>query len=182
MQRLLLWACRRGGTQAMSHRQHKRSETMKRMLSLVAAAAALAATVGCSTPSNDYGGARQVAPVTQSPSAYNARYGQVRSIQTVDRPGGASGAGAVLGAVVGGELGNQVGDGKGRTAATVGGAVAGGVVGNEIEKRRGSGGAQVYRVEVQFDNGSVDSYDFTDLNGLRIGDRVRWEDNQLYRM
>jgi outer membrane lipoprotein SlyB len=87
----------------------------------------------------------------------------------------------VIGAVVGGVLGNQVGSGHGRTAATVGGAVAGGVVGNEIEKRRSSG-TEVYRVEVQFDNGSVETYDFTDLNGLRIGDRVRWEDNQLYRM
>ena len=130
---------------------------MKRMMTLVAAAAALAATVGCSTPARDYGGARPVAPVTQSPAAYDARYGQVRSIQVVDRPGGASGAGAVVG------------------------AVAGGVVGNEIEKRRSSG-TEVYRVEVQFDNGSVQSFDFTDLNGLRIGDRVRWEDNQLYRM
>jgi outer membrane lipoprotein SlyB len=120
--------------------------------------------------------------VTQSPSAYNARYGQVRSIQVVDRPGGASGAGAVVGAVVGGVLGNQVGEGRGRTAATVGGAVAGGVVGNEIEKRRSANATQVYRVEVQFDNGSTDSFDFTDLNGLRIGDRVRWEDGQLYRM
>jgi outer membrane lipoprotein SlyB len=154
---------------------------MKRTLTLVAAAGALAATVGCSTPMDP--GARPVAPVTQSPSAYyGARYGQVRAINVVDRPGNASGAGAVLGAVVGGVLGNQVGDGKGRTAATVGGAVAGGVVGNEIEKRRGTSGTQVYRVEVQFDNGSTESYDFTDLNGLRIGDRVRWEDNQLYRM
>lgn len=155
---------------------------MKRMMTLVAAAAALAATVGCSTPGGDYGGARPVAPVTQSPSSYNARYGQVRSIQVVDRPGGTRGAGAVLGAVVGGVLGNQVGKGDGRTAATVGGAVAGGVVGNEIEKRRSDNATQVYRVEVQFDNGSVDSFDFTDLNGLRTGDRVRWEDGQLYRM
>lgn len=154
---------------------------MKRMMTLVAAAAALAATAGCSTP-RDYSSPRQVAPVTQSPSSYNARYGQVRSIQTVDRAGGASGAGAVVGAVVGGVLGHQVGKGDGRTAATVGGAVAGGVVGNEIEKRRGSNSTQVYRVEVQFDNGAVDSYDFTDLNGLRTGDRVRFEDGQLYRM
>lgn len=154
---------------------------MKRTLSLLAGAAALAATVGCSTTPADPG-ARPVAPVTQSPSySQSMRYGQVRSINVVDRPGNASGVGAVVGAVVGGALGNQVGGGSGRTAATVGGAVAGGVVGNEIEKRRATG-TQVYRVEVQFDNGTVESYDFTDLNGLRIGDRVRWEDNQLYRM
>lgn len=153
---------------------------MKRMLTLFAGAAALAATVGCSTPADP--GARVVAPVTQSPSVYQGtRYGQVRAINVVDRPGNASGVGAVVGAVVGGALGNQVGGGTGRTAATVGGAVAGGVVGNEIERRRTTG-TQVYRVEVQFDNGNYETFDFSDLNGLRIGDRVRWEDNQLYRM
>jgi outer membrane lipoprotein SlyB len=156
---------------------------MTRTLTLVAAAAALAATVGCSTstPMGDYNNG-PMAPVSQSPSSYNARYGQVRSIQVAERRGNASGAGAVLGAVVGGVLGNQVGSGHGRTAATVGGAVAGGVVGNEIEKRRGSNANEVYRVEVQFDDGSVNTYDFNDINGLRVGDRVRWEDNQLYRM
>jgi len=155
---------------------------MLRTLSLAAAACTLAAaTVGCSTP-NTAPGARPVAPVSQSPSAYHsARYGQVRTINVVDRPGGASGAGAVIGAVVGGVLGNQVGDGRGQTAATVGGAVAGGVIGNEIEKRRTSS-TQVYRVEVQFDDGRIEAFDFTELNGLRLGDRVRWEDNQLYRM
>lgn len=153
---------------------------MKRILTCAAAAAALMATVGCSTPMEP--GARPVAPVTQSPSQqYSQRYGQVRNISVVDRPGGASGVGAVVGAVAGGVLGNQVGSGRGNTAATVGGAVAGGVIGNEIEKRRNSG-TQVYRVEVQFDNGSVETFDFSELNGLRTGDRVRWEDNQLYRL
>ncbi|MED5621634.1 glycine zipper 2TM domain-containing protein [Ideonella sp. BN130291] len=153
---------------------------MTRTLTLVAAASALAMTVGCSSPQDP--GARPVAPVTQSPSAYQGtQYGQVRAINVVDRPGTASGAGAVLGAVVGGALGTQVGKGDGRTAATVGGAVAGGVIGNEIEKRRTSG-TEVYRVEVQFDDGRTATYDFKELNGLQIGDRVRWQDNQLYRM
>jgi outer membrane lipoprotein SlyB len=78
-------------------------------------------------------------------------------------------------------LGHQVGGGTGNTAATVGGAVAGGVIGNEIEKRRSSG-SQVYRVDVHFDDGTSGTYDFQDLNGLRVGDRVRWQDGQLYRM
>jgi outer membrane lipoprotein SlyB len=153
---------------------------MKRTLTLAAAAGALAMTFGCSTAPTE--GARPVAPVTPSPAQYSSvRYGQVQAINVVDRPGSASGAGAVLGAVAGGVLGHQVGGGAGNTAATVGGAVAGGVIGNEIEKRRSSS-TQVYRVEVRFDDGSVNTYDFTDLNGLRVGDRVRWQDNQLYRM
>lgn len=152
---------------------------MTRMLVLAAAASALAMTVGCSSPQP---GAREVAPVTPSPTAYqSARYGQVQAINVVDRPGTASGAGAVLGAVAGGVIGHQVGKGDGNTAATVGGAVAGGVIGNEIEKRRSSG-TQVYRVDVRFDDGTSGTYDFQDLNGLRVGDRVRWQDGQLYRM
>jgi outer membrane lipoprotein SlyB len=144
----------------------------------VAAAAALVATVGCSSTQP---GAAQVAPVSPSPSVYqSARYGEVRAINLVDRPGSASGAGAVLGAVAGGVLGHQVGGGTGNTAATVGGAVAGGVIGNEIEKHRNSG-TEVYRVDVTFDDGTTGTYDFRDLNGLRVGDRVRWQDGQLYR-
>lgn len=150
---------------------------MRRMLTLTAAASTLVMAVGCASP-----GAREVAPVTQSPSIAQAtRYGEVRSIQVVDRPGTSSGAGAVLGAVVGGVLGHQVGGGSGKTAATVGGAVAGGIAGNEIEKRRSSS-SEVYRVEVQFDNGETGTYDFQDINGLHVGDRVRWQDGQLYRM
>jgi outer membrane lipoprotein SlyB len=59
--------------------------------------------------------------------------------------------------------------------------VAGGVIGNEIEKRHASG-TEVYRVDVQFDDGHTQSYDFRELNGLQIGDRVRFQDGQLYRM
>jgi outer membrane lipoprotein SlyB len=152
---------------------------MTRTLTLLAAAATLAATVGCASNANGPGAA-PVAPVTPSPSVYqSAMYGQVRAINTVDRPGNASGAGAVLGAVIGGVAGHQVGTGK--TAATVGGAVAGGVIGNEIEKRHNSG-TEVYRVDVQFDDGHTQSYDFRELNGLQIGDRVRFQDGQLYRM
>lgn len=151
---------------------------MKRMLLLAAASASLVATVGCA---NDMG-ARPVAPVSQSPSTYEAvQYGRVQSINVVDRPGNASGAGTVLGAVVGGVLGNQVGGGTGRTLATVGGAVAGGYAGHKIEENR-AGETQVYRVDVRFDDGHSATYDFKDLNGLGVGDRVKWQDNQLIRM
>lgn len=152
---------------------------MKTTLSLVAAASVLALAAGCSTTQP---GAAPVAPVTQSPAVYqSAQYGQVRAINVVQRPGNATGAGAVLGAVVGGALGNQVGGGNGRTAATIGGAVAGGIAGNKIEQNQ-AGMTSVYRVDVQFDDGRMQTYDFKDLNGLQVGDRVRWQDGQLIRM
>jgi outer membrane lipoprotein SlyB len=62
----------------------------------------------------------------------------------------------------------------------IGGAAAGGYAGHRIEESR-AGNNQVWRVDVQFDNGSTQTYDFRELNGLRVGDRVRWENNQLYR-
>jgi hypothetical protein len=40
----------------------------------------------------------------------------------------------------------------------------------------------VYRVDVQLDNGSIQSYDFKQLNGLQVGDRVKIQDGQVYRM
>ncbi|HET9646504.1 MAG TPA: glycine zipper 2TM domain-containing protein [Burkholderiaceae bacterium] len=152
---------------------------MTRTFTLAVGACALALAAGCSTT---HPGAAPVAPVTQSPSASEAtQYGEVTNISLVDRPGSASGAGTVLGAVIGGVLGNQVGSGSGRTAATIGGAAAGGFAGHKIEESR-AGGSQVYRVDVRFEDGTSRTFDFRDLNGLRVGDRIRWQDGQMYRM
>lgn len=82
--------------------------------------------------------------------------------------------GEVLGGIVGGVIGHQIGSGN--TAATIGGAVAG----NEIEKRQVQG--SWYRITVRLDSGSsliVD--DRRDVN-LRVGDRVRLENNRLHRI
>lgn len=151
-----------------------------RTLTLAAAASALALVTGCASNAP---GAVPVAPVTQSPAVYqSAQYGQVRAINVVQVPSNrASAAGAVLGAVAGGALGNMVGGGNGRTAATVGGAVLGGVAGSKIAQNE-AGGNDVYRVDVQLDNGSIQSYDFKQLNGLQVGDRVKIQDGQVYRM
>jgi outer membrane lipoprotein SlyB len=163
----------------LHHLEKTRRIGMKRTFTLALGACALALTAGCSTPRS---GPTPVAPVTQSPSAYESiQYGQVTNISLVDRPGSGVGAGTVLGAVIGGVLGNQVGSGSGRTAATIGGAAAGGFAGHKIEESR-AGGSQVYRVDVRFDDGSSRTFDFRDLNGLRVGDRIRWQDGQMYRM
>ena len=55
------------------------------------------------------------------------------------------------------------------------------VVGNEIEKnaRRDGGGV---RVTVQLEQGGSRRFDFRDSGGLRVGDRVRIEGGQLYRL
>jgi outer membrane lipoprotein SlyB len=91
------------------------------------------------------------------------------------------GVGAVVGGVVGGVLGRQVGGGTGRDVATVAGVVGGALVGNAIEKSQSASATQLYRVTVQQDNGVVRSFDYAALPEVRIGDRVRVENNQLYR-
>jgi outer membrane lipoprotein SlyB len=115
-----------------------------------------------------------------SSQSYAAGYGVIEAIEAV--PAGSSSpvnAGTVLGGVVGGLLGNQVGSGSGRTAATVAGAVGGAVVGNQIEQSRTA--RQAYHIRVRLDNGSYQTIAQEDVGDLRVGNRVRIENNRVYR-
>jgi outer membrane lipoprotein SlyB len=150
--------------------------------SRLAVAACLAALLGaCAHPSH-----RSNAPVygEQPPSrSYGAAYGVVRSIDAIgvaqDQP---PGAGAVVGGVIGAVIGRQFGgSNSGKNAGTVAGAVGGAIIGNEIEKNARRDGSGV-RISVTLDDGSVRRFDFRESGGLRIGDRVRVEGNQLYRL
>jgi outer membrane lipoprotein SlyB len=132
------------------------------------------------------GGTRRDAPVYGGSDGYPSQsvaYGQVRSIEPIgiaaDQP---QGAGAVVGGVIGAVIGRQFGDSNhGKNAGTVVGAVGGAIIGNEIEKsaRRDGGGV---RITVTLDDGSLRRYDFKEAGGLRVGDRVRVEGKQLYRL
>lgn len=110
-------------------------------------------------------------------------YGRVSNLetfQTQERAQG-SGLGAVIGGVAGAVVGRQIGGGSGRDIATVVGAVGGAVAGNEIEKNRNPNVSQAYRVTVQLDNGGARAYDVPSTGELRIGDRVRIQNGQLFR-
>ena len=64
----------------------------------------------------------------------------------------------------------------------IAGAVGGALVGNAIEKGRTPANvSELYRVSVQLDGGSVRTFDYATRPDIRIGDRVRVENNQLYR-
>lgn len=110
-------------------------------------------------------------------------YGQVRSIETIGIPSDQpQGAGALAGGIIGAVIGRQFGDSNsGKNTGTVVGAVGGAIVGNEIEKnaRRDGGGV---RITVALENGSTRRFDFRDSGGLRVGDRVRIEGSQIYRL
>lgn len=78
--------------------------------------------------------------------------GTITGIREIDRPGQASGVGAVAGGVLGGVLGRQIGGSNHRTAGTVLGAVGGGLAGHQIEKSAKSG--KIWEIGVRFDDGN----------------------------
>jgi outer membrane lipoprotein SlyB len=60
--------------------------------------------------------------------------------------------------------------------------VGGALIGHAIEKNQWPATAsQIYRVTVQQDNGVVRTFDYATQPNVRVGDRVRVENNQLYR-
>ena len=107
-------------------------------------------------------------------------HGTVQAIQ-VYRQGDAQpvDVGTLIGGIAGGVIGHQVGGGQGRTVTTIGGAIAGAVIGHEIEKRRVEGSR--YRITVRLDSGASLSVEEADDVNIRVGDRVRVENNRVSR-
>ena len=108
--------------------------------------------------------------------------GTIENIEHVSsaNSGQSSGLGAVGGALVGGLLGNQVGKGTGKTVATVAGVAAGAYAGNEAEKHY-SGSKDMYKVSIRTNDGRIQTYQQNELNGLRVGDYVRVNQNKVVR-
>ena len=120
----------------------------------------------------------------QNPQRAYSEYGRVSNVEVLRTPeqGRGTGIGAVIGGVAGAVVGRQIGGGSGRDAATVVGAVGGAVAGNAIEKNRNTTVRESYRVSIQLDNGSARAYDVPSYGELRVGDRVRIENGQIFRM
>jgi outer membrane lipoprotein SlyB len=166
-----------------------------RFMSLASSAIALASLAACAPMNGPMNAPAQGSgyPTTSYPAStypnQNSQvnyveYGRVGNVEVLRSQGQAqgSGLGAVIGGVAGALVGSQIGGGTGRTAATVAGAVGGAVAGNAIEKNRSLGSGEAYRVSVQLDNGGTRAYEVPSSGELRTGDRVRIENNQLYRI
>ena len=95
----------------------------------------------------------------------------VEEVRTVEKPGQASGVGAVGGAVVGGVLGHQVGSGRGKDVATILGALGGAFGGNEVEKTVKK--EKEYQIVVRYDDGSRGTFTQATEPGWHRGDRVK---------
>ncbi|MGQ0652569.1 MAG: glycine zipper 2TM domain-containing protein [Betaproteobacteria bacterium] len=133
------------------------------------AAAPAAAAAAAAGPGAQPAGV-QVAAAPQCPDC-----GTVQSVREVDRPGQASGVGAVTGGLLGGVLGRQIG---GDRTGTVIGAVGGAVAGHQIEKHAKSG--KLWEVSVRFSDGTR-TYTQDTQPGVAPGDRVRVVNGALVR-
>jgi outer membrane lipoprotein SlyB len=112
---------------------------------------------------------------------YNAQFGVIRALDVVPASATTSGAGAAIGGVTGAVIGRQFGSkGDGRALGTALGLFAGVIIGNEIERSQ-SGGKGYTRVTVQLEGGGDRTFNLQQAAELRVGDRVRIENNQLYR-
>jgi len=123
-------------------------------------------------------------PMSSSSSYSRADYGVIDAIEITrgssDGIGGSGiGAGAVIGGVVGGVLGHQVGGGTGKDIATVAGVVGGAMAGHQIEKSNKQQDA--YRIQVRLDNGGYQTVTQQSISDLRVGDRVRIENDRVSR-
>jgi len=134
--------------------------------------------------------AYQQAPVYQQapqgyaqPGAYS-EYGRIANIEVLqgEAPRQASGAGAIIGGVLGAVVGNQIGHGGGRALATGAGLLGGAVAGNALEGNQRGPVVQSYRVTVEIERGQIRTFDVPSPGDLRIGDRVRIQNNQLQRV
>ena len=172
--------------------------TQRKRITFIAAAAALG-LAACTTPpyqdpnypqaqypAGQYpaGQAGQYPTYPAYPQAQTARYGYVEAVEVVagEQQRAGPGIGAIGGAIAGGVLGNQVGSGTGRAAATVGGAVAGGVIGHKVEQHvRGNPAADTqYRFRVRMDDGTYQTFTQGRHDNIRVGDRVKVENGQVW--
>lgn len=115
-------------------------------------------------------------------ASQQVQLGVVSAIDRVSAQDQLTGAGAALGGIAGAVIGRQAGASKdGRATGTFLGAVLGVLIGNEVEKQQ-SGLRDQVRLSIQLDQGGVRRMDIGAGAGLRVGDRVRIEDNRVTRI
>lgn len=160
-----------------------------RTLTVIASALLAASLAACSStdlnqPVSTYPGNANYPNTVPVAGVEFGRITNIEYVQGAVQNNGNSGtAGTLIGGVAGGLLGNTVGGGGGRAAATVLGAVGGAVIGNRIARNRDGTTytGPAYRVTVQGDGGSYNTYEVSSTGDLRVGDRVRVDNGVIYR-
>lgn len=153
---------------------------------LVASAASLCVALSaCSGYPLSTSGAQYPAGVAAAPMSLE--YGRITSIEYVPAGAATVGSPSVIGAVVGGAvgavLGRQIGSGSGRDAATVLGGVAGAMAGSQAGRDQPvtATTSPTYRIAVLTDQGVNRTYEVASPGDLRVGERVRIENNVIHR-
>lgn len=118
--------------------------------------------------------------VSSARSATRVEYGSVDAIQVFrtgdNRPIHVA---TLLGGIAGGVIGHPIGGASGQTLATIGGAFPGSVFGKGIEKREVEGAR--YRITVKLESGATLNIEDNTAVNLRVGNRVRVENDRIYR-
>lgn len=162
--------------------------TLKVSGTVLAAVAALALG-GCETnrPTvyENHSSSTTQYPYSSTQNLYSG-YGVVQSMELAQQGSNADtgsnvGIGTVAGAVAGGLLGSRIGGGTGQLAATAAGVAGGAYAGHAYDNRQRQQTADVYRYTIRMDNGSYQSVMQDASAGLRVGDRVRIENNMVHR-
>ncbi|MCX7962820.1 MAG: glycine zipper 2TM domain-containing protein [Burkholderiales bacterium] len=120
---------------------------------------------------------RILARQSGTPAAACKDCGTITAIREINKPGQATGVGAVAGAVVGGIVGRELGGRDHRTAGTVVGAVGGGVAGHMIEKKAREG--RTWEISVRMDDGTSRVFHQDSHPSWSAGTRVRVVDGAL---
>ena len=88
--------------------------------------------------------------------------------------------GTIAGGVVGGVLGHQVGGGKGKDIATIAGALGGAYAGNRVQNNMAK--TTEYHVVVRLESGATQTVKLAAQPALKVGERVKVEDNAVVRL
>ena len=114
---------------------------------------------------------KSAAPATATQASACKDCGTIAAIREINKPGKATGVGAVAGGVIGGVLGRSIGGRDHRTAGTVVGAAGGAVAGHMIEKKAREG--KTFEIGVHFDDGTARTFHQETMPSWKAGDRVR---------
>ena len=125
-------------------------------------AGSLLMLAGCASPYLE-SPPEPLVPTPNTAAAYPSEFGTVRSIALVDVAGATPTIASVGAPLVVGPTGAMTGE----------------VTNRQVVPATPS---QTYRLEVMTERGDVRTFQYRDLNGLQVGDRVRIYNGQLYRV
>lgn len=109
---------------------------------------------------------------------------QVRQVAQTETSDENNVTGTAIGAAAGALLGRSVSGKHDKTKGTLIGGLVGGVAGNQIQKYNKDEKTtyrDVYTVEVKFDDGHRDTFQYDEEPDFRNGDRVKFKDGRLRR-